>query len=394
MLGFTKSNSALPPQICGATRIFNAEFIRHSTGHLVLHTTREDVAKYYRNSLDFEVRDQEPEDFTPRRFLQVKSPFLPRMMSALDNLYWIVELQDYMERRKVAPEAMANLEMRIQNLKAKGVKFPTLEDLREEQIRRNSPLQKPESVLSAPGGVEGWKVLQLPEGLEASVKPIELRGNYGLDAFFGVRVGDLPKEFTESDNWFLAFDGNAPPVIFYASQLAKEYMSRQKEKRDAIVRAAAEKAEAEEKLRKAREEAEASGATSTPDGSNPTEKPKTDKESDEGEGGGETGAQSAETDPANPEDGNGGKTQESGGEGEKKGNGEDGDPNTPPTPEEIREKLEELDPDDDTHWVENGFPRMTAIEARVKNANITRADVEAAYPGFNREMARQAQQDL
>ena len=197
-------------------------------------------------------------------------------------------------------------------------------------------------------------------GTEASVKPIELRGNYGLSSFFGVRVGDLPKEFTESDNWFLAFDGNAPPVIFYASQLAKEYMSRQKETRDAVILAAAEKAEAEEKFRKAREEAEASGANpvvttekkTSDNDSNPTEKPKTDNKSGEGENGGEKGAQGAETNPANPAGENRGENAGERRTGRKNGDGEEQDPVPPPTPAEIREKLEKLDPDNDSHWTE------------------------------------------
>ena len=37
---------------------------------------------------------------------------------------------------------------------------------------------------------------------------------------------------------------------------------------------------------------------------------------------------------------------------------------------------------------------MTEVEKLVKDSSITREDVEAAYPGFNRDVARKAQQDL
>lgn len=50
--------------------------------------------------------------------------------------------------------------------------------------------------------------------------------------------------------------------------------------------------------------------------------------------------------------------------------------------------LKRLDPADDEHWTADGKPKMSALEALMGRADITRAQVDAAAPGFNREAAR------
>lgn len=47
-----------------------------------------------------------------------------------------------------------------------------------------------------------------------------------------------------------------------------------------------------------------------------------------------------------------------------------------------------LDAGDDTHWTRDGKPAMTAVEKLYGSAGITRADVEAAVPGWTREKAK------
>lgn len=49
--------------------------------------------------------------------------------------------------------------------------------------------------------------------------------------------------------------------------------------------------------------------------------------------------------------------------------------------------VHELDPKDDKHWTGAGLPAMTAVEAFYGSADITRADVEAAAPGYTRAVA-------
>lgn len=50
--------------------------------------------------------------------------------------------------------------------------------------------------------------------------------------------------------------------------------------------------------------------------------------------------------------------------------------------------LKRLDPENDEHWTADGKPKMSALEALMGRADITRAQVDAAVPGFNREKAR------
>ncbi len=59
---------------------------------------------------------------------------------------------------------------------------------------------------------------------------------------------------------------------------------------------------------------------------------------------------------------------------------------------EVNTKLQRavlgLDPADDAHWTKDGKPAMTAVEKLYGATDITRADVEAVAPGFNREQAK------
>lgn len=65
-----------------------------------------------------------------------------------------------------------------------------------------------------------------------------------------------------------------------------------------------------------------------------------------------------------------------------------------PPPAEINVKLQKavmgLDPADDAHWTKDGKPTITAVTAAYGATDVTRADVEAVAPGFNREKAKAA----
>jgi len=47
-----------------------------------------------------------------------------------------------------------------------------------------------------------------------------------------------------------------------------------------------------------------------------------------------------------------------------------------------------LDPDNDEHWTGAGLPAMAAVEAAYGSTDITRKQVEAELPNWNREMAQ------
>lgn len=51
--------------------------------------------------------------------------------------------------------------------------------------------------------------------------------------------------------------------------------------------------------------------------------------------------------------------------------------------------LKQLDPKNDDHWTQAGKPAIAAVEKLYGDAGITRADVDAAIPGFDRESAKQ-----
>lgn len=66
-----------------------------------------------------------------------------------------------------------------------------------------------------------------------------------------------------------------------------------------------------------------------------------------------------------------------------------------PAPE-LNTKLQKavlgLDVEDDSHWTKDGKPAMTAVEKLYGSAGITRADVEAVAPGYDRDKAKAAAQ--
>ncbi|QIQ65283.1 hypothetical protein 19_00013 [Pseudomonas phage Epa19] len=75
-------------------------------------------------------------------------------------------------------------------------------------------------------------------------------------------------------------------------------------------------------------------------------------------------------------------------------------PPAPPAPEEVpnanqtlgntrlAEALMKLDPEKDDHWTKLDKPAMSAVEQIFGSADVTRADVEAAIAGFDRNVAR------
>lgn len=69
--------------------------------------------------------------------------------------------------------------------------------------------------------------------------------------------------------------------------------------------------------------------------------------------------------------------------GEEHGSADQGDGQGP-----LVAALKQLDPNDDEHWTADGKPKMTAVEALMGRSDITRAQVNEALPGFNREAAR------
>lgn len=56
----------------------------------------------------------------------------------------------------------------------------------------------------------------------------------------------------------------------------------------------------------------------------------------------------------------------------------------------INQALSRLDPEDDEAWTADGKPKMSAIEAVMGRSDVTRAQVDAAAPGFDRDAAREA----
>lgn len=93
------------------------------------------------------------------------------------------------------------------------------------------------------------------------------------------------------------------------------------------------------------------------------------------------GAGQPAPEPGNPAEG-GGHAEAQPGEAEP-GRSDQGDGQSP-----IAAALSKLDPADDEHWTADGKPKMTALEAIMGRSDITRAQVDAAVPGFNREKAR------
>lgn len=68
----------------------------------------------------------------------------------------------------------------------------------------------------------------------------------------------------------------------------------------------------------------------------------------------------------------------------------EGDGQAPQLNEKLQKAVLGLDPEDDSHWTKDGKPAMTAAEKLYGSSGLTRADVEAAAPGFTREKAKAA----
>ncbi len=96
----------------------------------------------------------------------------------------------------------------------------------------------------------------------------------------------------------------------------------------------------------------------------------------------EGGAGDTAPEPAGEADGGSTDAEPEPGEAEP-GRPAEGDGQSP-----IAKALSELDPADDEHWTADGKPKMSALEAILGRADVTRAQVDAAAPGFNRDAAR------
>lgn len=68
----------------------------------------------------------------------------------------------------------------------------------------------------------------------------------------------------------------------------------------------------------------------------------------------------------------------------------EGDGQAPQLNEKLQKAVLGLDPADDSHWTKDGKPAMTAVEKLYGSSGLTRADVDAAAPGFTREKAKAA----
>jgi len=62
--------------------------------------------------------------------------------------------------------------------------------------------------------------------------------------------------------------------------------------------------------------------------------------------------------------------------------------------EDVASAVRKLDPDVDAHWVmtgaHRGKPKLQAVEDAYGKAGLTRQDIEAAMPGYNRDAASEA----
>lgn len=67
--------------------------------------------------------------------------------------------------------------------------------------------------------------------------------------------------------------------------------------------------------------------------------------------------------------------------------GEEG--GTPVPNAKLRKALESLDPDVPGQWTKEGLPLMAALENLMGSGAVTRADVELAWPNFDRSVARE-----
>ena len=54
---------------------------------------------------------------------------------------------------------------------------------------------------------------------------------------------------------------------------------------------------------------------------------------------------------------------------------------------EIEAAVHKLNPDNSDHWTQAGLPKLSAVEEAMGTAGVTRKDVEASAPGWNRDQA-------
>lgn len=73
-------------------------------------------------------------------------------------------------------------------------------------------------------------------------------------------------------------------------------------------------------------------------------------------------------------------------EPEKDEDNENKDPD-PVLNEKLMEAIKKLSPENDDHWTQAGWPDMKALEIFYGASDITRAQVTAAAPGYNRKKA-------
>lgn len=66
----------------------------------------------------------------------------------------------------------------------------------------------------------------------------------------------------------------------------------------------------------------------------------------------------------------------------------EGDGQAPELNEKLRKAVMALDPVDNAHWTKDGKPAMTAVEKLYGSSGLTRADVDAAAPGYTRDKAK------
>lgn len=62
----------------------------------------------------------------------------------------------------------------------------------------------------------------------------------------------------------------------------------------------------------------------------------------------------------------------------------------PQVGDKLRKAILQLDPENSEHWTGTGKPMLNIIEKFYGSSGVTRADVQAAIPGYDREAARAA----
>lgn len=137
-----------------------------------------------------------------------------------------------------------------------------------------------------------------------------------------------------------------------------------------------ELAEAQDRDRKNKENADGADEILDGEGANSGGAPSDDANSGAASGAGATGASG---------DGAG-----NGSEGDGVPGGREGDAaprSSDPQVLKIIDALNSLDPDVSDHWTEAGLPKVAAVEAGSGVVGVTRKDIEAAMPGWNRDKA-------